>query len=399
MENHPIPQDVTGFQFKLIGNMTVKQFAYIAACSIFAWIIFSSPLFILLKLPFVFISLVLGISLAFLPLEGRPFDLMLMLFIKSLFNPNQFLFQKEGLHLFLTIPPRKKQTVVKKAEDSSKKKLEALLRSMPKGKKNKMDEKEMVFFESLGGIFNGTLNAGSPPKVITMEEESEKPVEKKVEKQEIMPNNNESEMELELEKEAIVLKKELEKVRAEESGNQSAASGKTHEKVLDLERQLNEVLAQRESLERQLLTLKQKLTEQTANVFVPSQAKIKEETKNVRNIPKAMGKSIGLPIAPDVANLIIGIVKDPRGNVLPNILVEIKDKDGNPVRAFKTNGLGQFASATPLLNGVYTILFEDPGGKNKFDTVELTLSGEIIPVIEINSVDQREELRKALFNG
>ncbi|EKD47460.1 MAG: hypothetical protein ACD_66C00049G0001, partial [uncultured bacterium] len=28
MEQHPVPQNVTGFQFKLIGDITLKQFAY-----------------------------------------------------------------------------------------------------------------------------------------------------------------------------------------------------------------------------------------------------------------------------------------------------------------------------------------------------------------------------------
>ena len=46
MDNHPIPQDVTGFQFRLIGDMTIKQFAYLAGGMILAWIFLASPLFI-----------------------------------------------------------------------------------------------------------------------------------------------------------------------------------------------------------------------------------------------------------------------------------------------------------------------------------------------------------------
>jgi len=44
MENHPLPQDITGFQFKLIGNMTVKQFSYLAVGVILAWITLSLPI-------------------------------------------------------------------------------------------------------------------------------------------------------------------------------------------------------------------------------------------------------------------------------------------------------------------------------------------------------------------
>ena len=111
-----------------------------------------------------------------------------------------------------------------------------------------------------------------------------------------------------------------------------------------------------------------------------------------------MGKSIGLPNAPEFPNIVSGIVKDPRGNSLSNILVEIKDNENNPVRAFKTNALGQFASATPLTNGTYTIEFEDPKTENKFDTIQFSANGEVILPIEVISVDRREELRRTLFN-
>lgn len=111
-----------------------------------------------------------------------------------------------------------------------------------------------------------------------------------------------------------------------------------------------------------------------------------------------MGKSVGIPIAPEFPNMITGIIKDPRGNSLPNILVEVKDKTGNPVRAFKTNALGQFQASTPLSNGTYRIEFEDPKSQNKFDIIEFIASGQIILPIEVISEDTREELRKSLFN-
>ena len=75
-----------------------------------------------------------------------------------------------------------------------------------------------------------------------------------------------------------------------------------------------------------------------------------------------------------------------------------KDKEGNPVRAFKTNEVGRFASATPLMNGTYAIEFEDPKGANRFDIVSFSVEGSIILPLEIISTDTREELRRELFN-
>jgi len=169
---------------------------------------------------------------------------------------------------------------------------------------------------------------------------------------------------------------------------------------LDLQNNLNDLLSQKQDLETKLMDLQKELSKKTDKVYSASTAtsEPQKETKFVRNIPSSMAKSVGLPIAPEFPNIITGIIKDPRGNPLPNILVEIKDTSGNAVRAFKTNAFGQFASATPLANGDYIIEFEDNASQNKFDTVGFKASGEIILPIEVISVDTREELRRSLFN-
>jgi hypothetical protein len=118
---------------------------------------------------------------------------------------------------------------------------------------------------------------------------------------------------------------------------------------------------------------------------------------SVRQVPASQTRSVGIPATPEAPNLVTGIIKDPRGNPLPNILVEIKDKEGNPVRAFKTNGLGHFASATALLDGSYTIEFEDIKAENKFQKIAFEAKGQVIMPFEIISTDKREELRKELF--
>ena len=104
------------------------------------------------------------------------------------------------------------------------------------------------------------------------------------------------------------------------------------------------------------------------------------------------------PTLEEEPNLIKGVVKDPRGNPIQNILVEVKDDEDNPVRAFKTNNLGVFASATSLANGHYTIVLEDPKLVHKFDTLSINATGAPITTLEVTSIDPREELRRELFN-
>lgn len=412
MENHPIPQDVTGFQFRLIGDMTVKQFAYLAVGCILAWLFFIAPLPLFAKIPLGILSGLFGAALAFVPIDGRPMDALAYYFLRALFAPNQYLYQKIGGTLMVDIRPPKQKTQKQKEETHSqipKQKLEMLLSTLPKKPKNSLDEKETIFFESLSGAFNGaplpTPPQTTPPteQTVPLPPATEPPLP--VTEPSLQPAATplqDQARELALEKEAFLIQKELEQVRRVEAAPQANPEEITiaHKRAQDLEKELEETLKGKKELEKELLQLRQTLATQKVEAVKPVEmaAPAAPQPVRVRQIPKGGEKNAGLPFTSDYPNVIAGIVKDPRGNVLGNILVEVKDKDENPVRAFKTNPLGQFASATPLLNGIYTIWFEDPEGKHKFDVAEIEAKGEIIQPLEIISQDEREELRKALFN-
>lgn len=318
MENHPIPQNVTGFEFKLIGNMTIKQFAYLATGVVLAWIIIVSPLSTFIKFPVGLIIGFIGFALAFIPIDGRPLDAMALYFIRALFTPNQFVFQKGALtqtQFAYPSPITVKQQPVPQA-----------LSPLPKQQSISV----------------------TPPQPTP------------------------------------------------ETDKKTA-----YDQILA---QLSQTQNDKAKLEQELAALKQTLAQiqkpplqappQPAPMPPPVVPSAQPVVKKITITPGQ--KPTGLAI-PDAPNILTGIVKDPRGNILSNILVEVKDKDASPVRAFKTNALGQFASATSLLNGVYTLEFEDPQGKHTFDALELTMKGDIIGPIEVTSIDQREQLRKSLF--
>lgn len=123
------------------------------------------------------------------------------------------------------------------------------------------------------------------------------------------------------------------------------------------------------------------------------------ETSSVKSVAKSDQLNAGFPQLPDIPNIVLGIIKDPRGRVLPNVLVEILNNQGVPVRAFKTNGVGQFIAATPLSNGEYDVVLDDPRKTNEFENIHITLNGSIFQPLEIFSVDAREKLRRELFGG
>ena len=421
MENHPIPQDITGFQFKLIGNMTVKQFAYLAAGVVLAWITLAMPISVLIRFPIALVFAGIGAGFAFLPIDGRPLDAMIGSFIKALSNPTQYVYQKMGADLYFPEYNPRIQTATTTSTPTqgtlSGDKLKNFLATLPTRPKNKLDEQEVNFLQTLSAISTPSIQLKQPQPSLHIGlpslgsffkgthpmQQAEPP--QPVQKADMPPNTKPEETENEdqvLQQQAASLKAELEAAKKQEANPSlgSKEQEEAHQKVINLENLLNEATHQKQQLENQLIELQKKLEQQNKQIYTPSIAtqepKI-QQTKHVRSIPKEMGKSVGLPVAPEFPNVITGIVKDPRGNPLPGILVEVKDAEENPIRAFKTNPLGQFASATPLSNGTYTIDFDDPSKKNRFDTIQFAASGEVILPIEVISVDEREELRKTLF--
>lgn len=106
MENHPIPRQITTFEFKLIGFMTVKQFIYLVIFIPLAIIVFY--LFPIPILNFIFAAITgfLGIALAFINIQDRPLDVWIINLYKRLTSPTQYLYKKNNPPVyFLTDVP------------------------------------------------------------------------------------------------------------------------------------------------------------------------------------------------------------------------------------------------------------------------------------------------------
>jgi hypothetical protein len=365
MENHPIPQDITGFQFKLIGNMTVKQFAYLGGGVLLAWIVFILPLPGIFRYPISILFAVLGISFAFVPVDGRPMDAMFGYLIKALFNPTQYIYQKDGGSLLNSTHSIPQEPAIIPTQQQPRQAAHHTTSSQPHNAPSHADWSHMQH----------------PPQQPLKEDDQE---------EDNIGDEKWTENKAQLQETTQAIH------TAEAETNKSKSE--------ELEKLLMETVRQKEELEKELMSLRSRLDSQKKETFSPAMATVDQpvqapkQTENVRSVPSGMEKQIGLPSAPEAPNLITGIIKDPRGNPLPNILVEVTDVEGSPVRAFKTNGLGHFASATSLSNGKYKVSFEDPKGENKFDSVELEATGEALLPLEIISIDSREELRRELFN-
>lgn len=104
MQEHPVPQNVTSFEFKLIGDMTLRQFGYVGSGVGLALLLFFLPIDIVLfkylvKYPIIILAPLTGFALAFMPVEGRPLDKYLTSFFKAVFGNTLYIWKKEGSEL------------------------------------------------------------------------------------------------------------------------------------------------------------------------------------------------------------------------------------------------------------------------------------------------------------
>ena len=151
MEQHPIPQQITSYEFKLVGDMTLKQFGKAAGGVIIALLINSTKLVFFVKWPLIFIFAAGGLALAFVPFQDRPLETWLMAFIKSIYSPTIYTYKKERPENWLEIDLNKQlksdeeeEVVVPIKEDSKVKEFINSLPSIGREKEEVKEEKEEI---------------------------------------------------------------------------------------------------------------------------------------------------------------------------------------------------------------------------------------------------------------
>ncbi|MBL7078203.1 PrgI family protein [Candidatus Shapirobacteria bacterium] len=94
MEQCPIPQEISSYEFRLVGSMTLKQFLKLAAGLVFSYLVFRSGLTFILKIPLSLTLLLLGIGTAFIPFNEKPLEFWLLSFFRAAYSPTIFTWKK-----------------------------------------------------------------------------------------------------------------------------------------------------------------------------------------------------------------------------------------------------------------------------------------------------------------
>lgn len=363
MEPHPIPQNITSFEFKLVGDMTLRQFLYLAsgmgtAYLLFVFLASQAPT---IAWPIILFSAFLGIAFAFFPIAQRPLDHWVFAFLKAVYSPTKRVWTKD-----------------------------------------KKDFTKEPFFSNRYQIFLNQINLAAtqsrgaatiPPQILHKPAPipTTPPVQSPLQFPQ-SPQRPQNITPVNLPKLPEELPTESELAQTVDLARQAQA---LQIKIIETERQINalKTQAERNAIPSELYT--KQVNELLANLkrFMEESSNIKHKISQINKEPEIPRGEVKLEVIKppkqkptqitltSMPNVINGIVVDAEGNYLESVIVVIHDKEGLPVRALKTNKLGQFTGSTPLSNGTYTMELEKDN--LLFDMLQMELDGKVLPPLTI----------------
>jgi len=312
MEQHPIPQQISSYQFKLVGDMTLAQFGKAAGGIVIAVLINASGLIFFIKYPLMFIFGAGGLAFAFVPFEDRPLETWVLSFIRSIYSPTMFVWKKTRPTNWLDLDNTKAINTNNDDEEVE----------IPIKDENRIRE----FLQSLPSF----------------KRESKRGAEETVKTTDMEEMNN------------------LKKVAKEMEESDGKKKKKKSKAVL-------KKTSDQESGQRVRIKKRDKLTATGIAEF----------------------GGIPMPDTPTEPNVLSGMVIGPNDEIIEKAIVEVRNRNDNPVRMFKTNALGQFKTATPLLSGNYLIITEKAGFE--FDRVNVAMEGKILEPVKIRAKGKKSK--------
>ncbi|MDO8487146.1 MAG: PrgI family protein [Candidatus Curtissbacteria bacterium] len=500
MNQHPVPQHIASFEFKLFGNLTIRQFVALSIPMSVAALIFFSPGPTIIRFPFSIFFAGLGLFAALVPVQGRPFDKWVVAFTRAILSPTQRVWVKEAkIPQFLNIiinQPKHPNEPPQPITFQDRQRLSQYLRSLPKSTVSPLDVREQQAIEKLGLVppvqglpsealakegklppsilwttagpktkqafvqttepileerFQGIMPQALPqitplgkPATAVRISPHAKPyalpgLEKRLAEKQILvsptlqlaSNTNFSiENIIPIPGKHVRLLHGLTKSRTRKLhfappknfnlANLPVRGEARFEVSEELKKrfQFNEPALQPipQAQETPVQTPKIEVEPQRAsahqaprppkqNQFVPrpqtahftaQNATLKqEESERADSQMTIRGQKVDgtksasilerariIPLT-NTPNVLSGLVSDAAGIPLEGAIITVRDQSGIPVRALKTNKLGQFLSTTPLISGVYSLEIEHTNAR--FEPITINLIGNIVVPLEIKA--------------
>lgn len=364
-KQHPVPQNIMSVEFKLIGELTIKQFGYVVAGIILAAIAYKSGIYFIWRWLLIFTFIGVSVGMAFVPVQDRGLDIWLKSFVRALFSPVLMIWKKDLMRpeFFNTL-----EAIIPVAQEKNPPEIKAMqkdeliktLDTFVDYDEDPLEEPRRAFIRNL----QFALDVKEPEEVnkITNIEEKDKNSDQQKHTEEAMLEP--------------LIKNDSQKITYETYVPQSSVDRVfVKEAVPDYRLDLKQ--AEKPENDETLTKRVEKHEKKENQVEIPIKKKVVISEPKKTPIPKASLEDFP-------PNIIHGIVYNNTHNLLEGALVLIKDETGEPKRAVKSNALGRFAVTTPMENGIYNL--EVRKDDLKFDTIKIELTGEKIAPIEITAI-------------
>jgi len=425
MKSHPVPQNIMDVEFKLFGELTIRQFGYVAGGALVAFVCYVSFADIpLIRWPLVVFFGILGIMLAVFKVNDRPFEIWLANFIFALFTSQRRIWKKSAKTPEI-LRSMNVNSVSKGNSNVSinRAPLSSVYVPTEEVEENisKEDKEEMDRLNEIDKLWGGSSN-----KVVENTKTTIKEVVQNVpiavptvtSKEEVIQTFSEP---------AISIPKDIEVKKTEDikevkkiprfdlddilptKVSREDLIGKMDEKtgvdqpainfdepvvntkvatVLEEKKEevkdnsyMDKLKTQLEEQNKIINNLREKVSEpkevvETKKIVLEEKPEIKEEIKKIEQVIEEK------PI--EKVNYVSGTVKDKNGKGLSNVTLIIKDSKFRPVRATRTNNLGAFNITTSLPNGDYSL--EAVRSGMNFDTIDFILDGTDSKEFELVSI-------------
>lgn len=346
IQQHPVPQDISNYKFRLIGDMTIKQFASLGISIILSVVIYSVPLPFFFKYPLSFTFLLLGVGMAFVPVQGRTLDVWIVAFIKSIYSPTQYIW--------------------KHGQEDSPSNILNTNSSTTQNLQSTNSTPNTPVVEINPPTADQTVEPPKPSTVTNHVLDTQTNVP-------LVKGGNEGDLNTQTPTNINPI--------ADTQTNVSLVKGGNEEDLkpqIAIESQTNPSTG----LVSQAPT---STSEQPEPKLEPQPISQPTTTLTINDLPSTTPPTSSLPIpsTPSTPNTLVGLTLTPDGKTLDGVMVEIKNQNLT-LRATKSNKLGQFLFVRPLENGLYQILAEKDD--YKFETYSIELNGEIMNPLKIQAL-------------
>ncbi|MBI4091394.1 PrgI family protein, partial [candidate division WWE3 bacterium] len=95
VKQHAVPQNIMQVEFKVIGELTMRQFFYLVIAAVLAFGMYKTGLPSFLRLPLTIAVAGAGVAIAFVPIQDRGMDQWVVNFFNAIYSPTQRVWNKE----------------------------------------------------------------------------------------------------------------------------------------------------------------------------------------------------------------------------------------------------------------------------------------------------------------